>query len=280
MKLREKLLNKIANKLSNYKTPNYDSIINMDVKGKTKGVLTTYDCTYQEVLKDKEQTGLISVDKLLEDEFKDSKYNSIYFCDKDHTVCLQNHHKHTYVEPVHECFDDAYEVTYLVCDSENGYNNLKFYISQSSKYHTFLEEIDEIPYRKSFEELFSEDDKVDKNESTKNEEVKLLKKNCFEMEGKVVNIGKEFLKKDNSKAQFINIEQEYEFSGKTKINTLSVMLEKDILDNYRDNITVNDVVSIKGTISSYKDKNNNDRIVVNCYELEVLNKIAENSIER
>lgn len=280
MKLREKILNKVANKLSNYRSPEYDSIIGIDVKGKTKGILTTYDCTYNEVLKDKEQTGLISVDKLLEDEFEDSKYNSIYFCDKNRTVCLQNHDKHTYVEPVHECFDDAYEVTYLICDSENGYNNLKFYISQSSKYHTFLKEVDEMPYRKSFEELFSKNDKIDKTETTKNKEENLLRKNCFEMEGKVINIGKEFIKKDNSKAQFINIEQEYEFSGKAKTNILSVMLEKDILDNYRNNITVNDVVSIKGTISSYKDKNNNDRIVVNCYELEVLNKIAENSIER
>ncbi len=279
MKLREKILNKVANKLSNYRSPNYDYIIGMDIKGKTKGVLTAYDCTYKKVLKDREQTGLISVDKLLETEFKNSSYNSIYFCDKDHIVCLQNHHNDTYVENVHECFDNAYEVTYLMCDNENGYNNLKFYISQSSKYHTFFKEIDEIPYRKSFEWLFYANDNNDKKEIVKSEEKKLLKKNCFEIKGKVINISKEFVKKDNSKARFINIEQECVIDNKIKRNNIPILLEKDVFDNYRNNITVNDVVGIKGTINSYKDKNNNDRIIVNGYELEVLNKIAENSIE-
>ncbi len=273
MKIREKILNQVADKLSNYRTPTYDYIVSMDIKGKTKGVLTTYDCTYQKVLKDKEQTGLISVNRLLDDEFKDSNYNSIYFCDKDYTVCLQNYSKHTYIETVHECFDDACEVTYLVCDNEDSYNNLKFYINQSSKYHNFFKEIEEIPYKKSFEELFFEKDK-DNNKEKDN----LLKKNCIEIGGKIVNIGKEFIKKDNSKARFIKVAQGYEFGYKN--NALSVLLEKSVLDDYINNIKINDVVNIKGTISSYKDKDNNDRIIVNCNELEVLNKTVENSIER
>lgn len=278
MGLKDKLLNKIADRLSNYQTPIYDSIITMNVKGKVKSVLTTYDCTYQEELKEKEQTGMISIKELLDNEFKDSKYNSIYFCDKEQVICLYNHSSNTYVEPVHEYFDTAYEITYLICDNKYDYDNLKHYVSQSSKYHTFLEEVDDIPYRKSFNDLFYTKKDNQKEQNNKVEDI--AKRNYFEIEGIISHIGKVFTKKDNLPAQFISVNQEYEYNGKSKTNTLSIILEKDMLDNYRNNLNLGDSVSIKGTINSYKDKNNNERMVVNCNELKILNRIEEKDVER
>lgn len=278
MGLKDKLLNKVADQLRNYQTPIYDSIFTMNVKGKVKSVLTTYDCTYQEELKNKEQTGIISIKKILDNEFKDSKYNSIYFCDKEQVICLYNHSKNTYVEPVYEYFDSAYEVTYLICDNKYDYDNLKFYVNQSSKYHDFIEEIEDIPYKKSFNDLFSTKKDTQKEQNDKVEDIS--KKNYFEIEGKISRIGKEFIKKDNLPAQFISVNQEYEYNNKSKTNTISIILEKDILDNYKNKLNLGDRVSIKGTINSYKDKNNNEQMMVNCNELEIISKIAEKEVER
>ena len=71
MKIKDKLLNKVADMLSNYRTPKYDTILSLGVRGQVKGVLTTYDCTYTKELKDKEKDGFISVDKLLNEEIGD-----------------------------------------------------------------------------------------------------------------------------------------------------------------------------------------------------------------
>lgn len=185
MKMKYKLLNKLADLLSDYRTPNYDTILSFDVKGKVKGVLTTDDCSYTKELKDKEQYGIISVDKLLDNIIGDSKHNDIYFCDKDNVICICNHSKDCYVEPVYEYFDSAKENVYLVCDSDISYASVKGYISQNSKYHKFLSEREEVPNKKAFNKLFVELDKTDKEENI----------NYIKIKGNIFNIGREFKKK-------------------------------------------------------------------------------------
>ncbi len=282
MKLKDKLLNKVADLLSEYRTPKYDTILALDVKGKVKGVLTTYDCTYTEELKDKEQEGLISIDNLFEKEIGDSRYSDIYFCEKDKVVCIHNHANNCYVEPVHECFDSAEEKIYLVCDTDNSYESAKRYVAQSSKYHSFMQVVDETPNKIAFDKLFNRIVKLDKEDKTINKDEDKRKEvvNRIEIEGKISHLGKEFKKKDGEFAQFVDIEQEYEYNGKNQKNVISVMLEGETLSNNKDLLELNSDVNIVGKLNVYTDKNNQNRSVINCNNIERLSKNVTKNIER
>ena len=64
MSLKDKILNKIADKLKDYRTPEYDKILSLDIKGEVKGAFMTVDCHTVKELKDKSKKGLIDVSKL------------------------------------------------------------------------------------------------------------------------------------------------------------------------------------------------------------------------
>ena len=201
---------------------------------------------------------------MLDNELDDSKHNDIYFCEKDR-----------YVEQVHECFDRAGEYIYLICDNKNYYESVKGFVMQSSKYHTFLQVVDEIPRKEAFEILFNEIDKDDKKIISND-----LKTNRIEIKGVVSNIGKEFKKRDGGLAQFIDIVQEYEYNGKNKKNTISIMLENKTLTINKDLLQLNNDIYIVGRLNSYIDKNNQIKAFITCDELKILNKENNNIIER
>lgn len=283
MKFKDKLLNKVVDMLSSYIIPKYDTILSFDVKGKIKGVLTTYDCTYTKELKDKEQEGFISIEKLLEDEIGDSRYSDIFFCEKDKVICIHDHSKNCYVEPVHECFDSAEEKIYLVCDTDVSYESVKGYVSQSSKYHQFLRITDEIPNKIAYNKLFNkviELDKEVKNINNEENNNQVEKVNRIEIEGKISHIGKEFKKRDGEIAQFIDLEQEYEYNGKSQKNVISVMLEGDTLSNNRELLQLDSNVNIVGKLNVFIDKNKQNRSIINCDNLEILEQKANKNIER
>lgn len=283
MKFKDKLLNKVVDMLSSYITPKYDTILSFDVKGKIKGVLTTYDCTYTKELKDKEQEGFISIEKLLEDEIGDSSYNDIYFCENDKVICIYNHSKNHYVETFWECFEPVTEKIYLVCDTTDSYESVKGYIAQNSKYHQFLRITDEIPNKIAYEKIFNKIIKIDKEDKKEivEEQMKQEEKiNRIEIEGKISHIGKEFKKKDGEFALFIDLLQEYEYNGKTQKNVISVMLEGENLSNNRDLLQLNSDVNIVGKLNVFTDKNKQNRSVINCDNLEILSKKFSKNIER
>lgn len=283
MKIKDKLLNKVADMLSNYRTPKYDTILSLGVRGQVKGVLTTYDCTYTKELKDKEKDGFISVDKLLNEEIGDSRYSDIYFCENDKVICIHNHSKNCYVEPVHECFDSAEEKIYLICDTTDSYESVKGYIAQSSKYHQFLRITDEIPNKIAYDKIFNKIIKIDKEDKKEIVEEQIRQEdkiNRIEIEGKISHIGKEFKKKDGEYAQFIDLLQEYEYNGKTQKNIISVMLEGETLSNNRDLLQLNSDVNIVGKLNVFTDKNKQNRSVINCDNLEILSKKSSKNIER
>lgn len=45
MKLKDRLLNKLADKLKKYGTPEYDYILSCNIKGEVKSAFMTTDCT-------------------------------------------------------------------------------------------------------------------------------------------------------------------------------------------------------------------------------------------
>ncbi len=279
MKIKDKLLNKIADLLSDYRTPKYDTILSFDVRGRVKGVLTSYDCTYTKELKDKEQVGVISIDELLNNEIGDSIYSDIYFCEKDKVICIHNHSKNHYVESFHEFFEPVEEKIYLVCDDAISYESIKGYISQNSKYHSFLKIIDEIPNKIAYDKLFNNIDKENKTinveQAKQNEKV-----NRIEIEGKISNIGQKFIKEEGDYAQFIDIEQEYKYNGKNQKNIISVMLEGNILSLNKDLLKLNSDVNIVGRLNVYTDKNKQNKSVINCDNIEILNKKITKNMEK
>lgn len=278
MKIKDKILNKVADLLSDYRTPKYDTILSMDVKGKVKGVLTTPDCTYIKELKEKEQSGLVSVTKLLDEEIGDSRYSDIYFCENDKVICIHNHSKNCYVETVHEFFDSAEEKIYLVCDKEDSYESLKWYIAQNGKYHDFLRKVDDIPNKKAFEKLFSKLDKAKEGNIDKEEKVE-IRANHIEIKGKISNIGKEFKKRDGVLARFIDIVQESEYNGKKQKNVISVMLEGASVYLGKD-LKLDEDICVVGKLNSYADKKNQKKTVIKCDDLVLLDKKTEQIMER
>ena len=157
MSLKNKLLNKLADKLKKYDPPEYDYILSCDIKGEVKSAFMTTDCTTIKELTEKSQKGMIDISKLLDDEFEDSegKVKKIIFCDRENVICLYNSKNDTYYESVHEFFDNAEERTYIRCDSNNIYQTFKNFILQSSKYHNLIEFEYDIPRKKAFDSIFS-----------------------------------------------------------------------------------------------------------------------------
>ena len=271
MSLKDKILNKIADRLKEYRTPEYDKILSLDIKVEVKGAFMTTDCTTVKELKDKSKKGLIDVSKLLDEELDTGDryhYREIIFCDKDNVVCIYNRKNDSYYEDVHESFESAEERVYVKCDSDSIYETFKNYINQSSKYHDLIKYKYEIPRKKAFDKLFAEKevviDKGDKEIKTKR-----TYDNYIQITGKVSNIGKEFTKKDGSKAQFIEIQQKYEYNDKVKYNKISVMLSSELIKEIS-NMTKDDTISIKGKLNTYSDKDNNLKSIINCSEIEFL----------
>ncbi len=157
MKLKDRLLNKLADKLKKYGTPEYDYILSCDIRGEVKSAFMTTDCSTIKELTEKSQKGMIDISKLLDDEFKDSegKVKKIIFCDRENVICLYNSKNNTYYESVHEFFENAEERTYIKCDSDSIYQTFKNYILQSSKYHDLIEFEYDIPRKKAFDSIFS-----------------------------------------------------------------------------------------------------------------------------
>ena len=271
MSLKDKILNKIADKLKDYRTPEYDKILSLDIKGEVKGAFMTVDCHTVKELKDKSKKGLIDVSKLLDEELDTGDryhYREITFCDKDNVVCIYNGKNDSYYEDVHEFFESAEERVYVKCDSDLIYETFKNYIHQSSKYHDLVKYEYEIPRKEAFDKLFAEKEVViDKDDKEINN--KRTYDNYVQITGKVSNIGKEFTKKDGSKAQFIEIQQEYEYNDKVKYNKISVMLPSELI-NEISTMTKDDTISIKGKLNTYSDKDNNLKSVIYCSEIDIL----------
>ena len=156
MKLKDGLLNKLANKLKKYGTPEYDYILSCNIKGEVKSAFMTTDCSTINELTEKSQKGMIDISKLLDDEFKDSegKVKKIIFCDRENVICLYNSKNNTYYESVHEFFDNAEERTYIKCDSDSIYQMFKKIILQSGKYHDLIDFEYDIPRKKAFNSIF------------------------------------------------------------------------------------------------------------------------------
>jgi len=97
MKLKEKLLNAIADKLSEHKTPEYDYMENINIVGKIKGVYTTNSGSCKIMIDDKEENGVISMQNLLNKEVKTNDV-MISLCDKENALCFQDNSKHKIIK--------------------------------------------------------------------------------------------------------------------------------------------------------------------------------------
>lgn len=306
MKIKDKLLNaiadRLADKLKEYKKTEYDIILSCYVKAKVKGSFMTTDCTTVKELPEKSQDGIIDIVKLLESEFHniDTYHrNSIIFCDKDMVACIHNSINNSYYESTHEFFEEAEKRVYINFDNYNDYQTFKNFVNQSSKYHNFVEFKDEIPRKEAFDIIFSKNENttekniidsmrennmkeiiIDSKGENNIEENTKNHSNYVEMIGKISNIGKKFKKIDGEYAQFIDIEQEYDYNGKNQKNIISVMLEGKILSINEELLKLNLDVDIKGKLSVYTDKNMQNKSVINCNNLEILNKKQDKNIEK
>ena len=278
MSLKNKILNKIADRLKDYRTPEYDKLLSCNIKGEVKGVLMTTDYTTIKELTNKSQSGILDINKLLDKELNIGKtYHNreIIFCDNDNVVCLYNSANNTYYEDGYEFFKSADEIVYIKCDNSNEYQLLKYFINQSSKYHEYVKYENEIPRKKAFETIFKKENNIDNSINEKNSY-----DNLIEIKGQVLNISEEFVNKDGSKVQFIEIQQEYEDNNKIKYNKISVMLPSDLINSISD-MKEEDMISIKGKLSKYNDKNNNLKTIITCSKIEILENIKDknNNVE-
>lgn len=158
MRLKGKIADFI-DKINKSKTSEYDKILSCSVKGEVKGAFMTIDCNTVKLLSDKCKKGLIDVGEILDEEFDNSELyhqKEIIFCDKDNVMCIYNSKNNAYYEDGYEYFEPAEERVYVRCDSDASYDALKNFVNQSSKYHNFIEYEYEIPQKKAFDKLFSE----------------------------------------------------------------------------------------------------------------------------
>ena len=159
---KDKILHYFADKLKDYRTPDYDFVTACEVTGEAKKVFFTRDCSTIKELKDNSYKGLINVNDIIEEEFKDSdhKYKKIIFCDNDKVVCIYNSKNDSYYEDVHECFESAEKRLYIKC-TDTSYQVFKEYINQSSKYHKYAMNMDEILYKEAYEKIFAKNNDKD-----------------------------------------------------------------------------------------------------------------------
>ena len=270
MDLKYKVLNKLADTLKKYGSKEYDYVDSCEISGEVKTVFFTTDCTTIKELKDKSYKGLININDILEEEFKNSEcyHKEIIFCDSNRVVCFYNSRNDSYYESVHEFFDNAEERTYIKCDSDSIYQAFKNFILQSSKYHKYISYNDEIPYKKVFDKVFSNEKQLIEQNNNTHEKTKIYN-NYVVITGNVINISKEFTKIDGEKAKFIEIQQEYEYNNKIKYNKISVMISSDLIKEIS-NMSKGKNVSIKGRINTYTDKDKNIKSVIKCTEIDIL----------
>lgn len=290
MRWKDKLLNKIADRLDKYKTPEYDRTLDCSINGEVKGAFMTLDCTTIKEINNKYQKGLIDVMKLLENELdvgESYHHREITFCDKDNVVCLYNSKNNSYYEDVHESFESAQELVYIKCNTNDAYESFKRFVHQSSKYHNFVKYEYEIPKREAFDKIFASKEKfqeqqkeqAEEKSDDKQEENSKTYDNFVQITGKLSSIGKEFIKKDGEKAKFIEIEQEYEYNDKVKTNKISVMLSNNLIDDVS-NMAIDDIITIKGKLNTYSDKDNNLKTVIRCNEIMAFDKEKQEKNER
>lgn len=257
----------------------YDKIFSCSINAEVKGVFYTTNYSIINELTEKYQTGVIDIGNLLAREFDNSEIyhqKKIIFCDKDNVVCLYNSKNDSYYEDVHEYFENAEESLYVKCSNNTSYEIFKDFVRQSSKYHEFIKYEYDIPKKKAFENIFGKT--IAENNSTINKQTSKL--NNIELEGKILKIGKEFIKEDNSKAQFVEIEQEYDYNGKIKKNIMSIMLEDKIINDYQSKLKLDDNVIIKGKLINYIDNNNKPKYIINCNEINFIEKEIKGDFER
>lgn len=114
-----------------------------------------------------------------------------------------------------------------------------------------------------FQKPKEEENKID-------EPIECLDKNYVQVEGVISNIGNSFIKKNGLIAKFIDIEHRYEYNDTIRKGNMSIMLEGKVLKAFNDKIKLGDKIFITGNIRNYIDKNNQEKYVINCYDLEVL----------
>ncbi|MDO4962784.1 MAG: hypothetical protein Q4E75_01615 [bacterium] len=284
MSIKDKLFNKIVDFVNKYKSPEYDRVNNLSINGYSKSVIATPDGNYLKPISDKNQDEFINFDNLLESELGNCKYGSISFCEDGNVICIYNADKDRYVKLNNELFDTGKELTYITCGSKSNFDSCRDFINQSSKYHKFLEDVEEIPYKDVFNKCFNikqkEQADVVKILEEKEEQEIELNKNYVQIDGNLKKIGKEFTKKDGLKAEFIELEQNYEYNGKVKKNIISVMLEGNVFNEFASKINEGDKVGITGQLSSYTDRNKQSQSVINCYDLEILNRNMDREAQR
>lgn len=278
MGLKDKLLNKIADFVDKYKTPEYDIIDNCMIKGSVRAIRS--GDRFSQILPNKAQNGLIDMKKLLDDEFGNSRsqYNTISFCDKGNVIAICNIEKSGYEEIRNESFDYCNEDVYVVCKNKEEYESVKKYVLQNKDYHLFYEDVLDIPRKNAFNQAFKVGEYSDikeeqhaKEELQESQEIN-INKNYVKLDGEIKKIGKPFRTRDGYDARFIEVTQHYERNGKLKTNDFSVMLEGNVFNEYQDKINLKDKVLLSGAVSTYLDKNNNQQFAINCYELEVLDR--------
>lgn len=279
MKIKDKLIEKANAFVEKYKEIDPYILMNPTIDGIVKSAVTTYDSDYIKPIENKNIRGTIELKDLLKRELGDSKFNTIYFCEKGNVITIHNHSKDCYVEPVYECFDSARELTYIMCSNKSSFNTFKEFVQLSNKYKHFYIYIDDIPNKKTFESLFNvnqvKNDKIEvaekniEDSDTKENEVE-IDRNYVQLDGNVSKISKAFTKKDGQLARFIEIEQKYEYNNKIKSNSISVMLEDELLKKFDNKVAIGDKVSINGQLNSYIDKNNKLQTSINCYDFEIL----------
>lgn len=266
MKIRDRLLNILADKLKEYQTPIYDKILVCDVRGETRKVFSNYDGSVMKEIPNTHKTGMINITELLSTELSDNVdkriYKDITFCDKSNVVLIHNSKNDRYYEDVHESFEWCEEKTYLKLDNKDIYETVKNYILQTSMYHNIVRFQDEIPNIKVYDKLFQQNNKLDKENEKENNK---MIDNCIQLDGIITRISKTFTKNNGEKANFIDLKQKYENNGSIKYNKISVMIPSKYLE--KNNFKENDKVSIIGKLNNYVDRNNNQKSVINCYEI-------------
>lgn len=288
MSLKDKLLNKVADYLYKYKSDDLNDKKSFWINVIKKDAYITNDCEYIKENKDKLESGLIDIEEFLKNEKNDGALTDIVFCDNGKILCLPK--GMIYVETSHEFFDMAREYVYMIFRDEKEYMALKSYLA-NSKWNDRLVYSDDIPQKQGFEKLFnigmahkSLADKTVKidNEFDVEQNKMIGNENTIKLEGTIVSISKTITKKDNSKAKYIQISQENIYKGKKQDYTITVVMEDSFLKSYKtevDQIKVGNKIRVTGKLVNYIDKDNNQRPIVNSYDLEVLDRKNKKDME-
>ena len=139
MNLKYIILNKIADKLDSYKTPEnkditptrYDKVSDYLINGEIRSAYINDKNDYYSEETDDRRNGQIYLKEILDKTCDNNFYLDrikISFHDNENLICIDNHHRHTYLEPIYECFEDGYLKTYIKCDDKKSFNGCKEFI--------------------------------------------------------------------------------------------------------------------------------------------------------